>query len=185
MKLEQTPNPWHFRSRREIFDNPWMRLLVDEVINPGGGTSHYGWVDFKNIAIGVVPLDEHDNTWLVGQYRYATDNYSWEIPMGGGPMNVDPLLSAQRELREETGITAQDWQELMQLHLSNSITNERSIVYVARDLSYGDTEFEETEELKILKLPLEQAIELACQGKITDAVSVASLLRLAALQPKR
>ena len=177
-KLPITKNPWQAQSSKTIFENPWLSLHEDNVINPGGGISHYGKIHFKNLAIGIIPLDEDNNTWLVGQYRYVPDCYSWEIPMGGGPLNIDPLESAKRELKEETGLSATHWQELMQLHPSNSVTDERGIVYVARGLSQGETEFEETEELLIQKLPLEEAIERVLSGEITDAISVAGLLRL-------
>ncbi len=179
MKLKTWPNPWKKQSSKQVYDNPWLRLEEDEVINPGGGLSQYGKVLFKNIAIGIVPIDEHGNTWLVGQYRYVPNCYSWEIPMGGGALHTDPLESAKRELREETGLSAKHWQELMRLHTSNSVTDERAIVYVARELQQGDTEFEETEDLQILRLPLGEAIALARSGEITDAVSVCALLRLA------
>lgn len=98
--------------------------------------------------------------------------------MGGGPLNIDPLVSAKRELKEETGLLASDWQELMKLHTSNSVTDERGLVYVARDLTEGETEFEDTEELLIQKLPLEEAVERVLSGEITDAISVAGLLKL-------
>lgn len=181
-KLKTYPNPWRPQSSRIIYDNPWFRLHEDEVINPGGGLSHYGKIDFKNIAIGIIPIDEYNNTWLVGQYRYVPDCYSWEIPMGGGPLDIDPLISAQRELREETGLSASHWQELMQLHTSNSVTNERGLVYIARGLTQGETEFEETEDIKIEKLPLTEAIERVMSGEITDAVSIAGLLKMSLLE---
>lgn len=177
-KLPTTNNPWKPQSSHIIFENPWLSLHEDKVINPGGGISHYGKINFKNLAIGIIPLDEHNNTWLVGQYRYVPDCYSWEIPMGGGPLNIAPLESAKRELKEETGLSATHWQELMHLHTSNSVTDERGIVYVARGLTQGETEFEETEDLLIQKLPLEEAIERVLSGEITDAISVAGLLRL-------
>jgi 8-oxo-dGTP pyrophosphatase MutT (NUDIX family) len=178
-RLKTQPNPWKQQSNRQIFENPWFRVEQDDVINPGGGLSHYGKILFKNIAIGIVPLDENNNTWLVGQYRYVPDCYSWEIPMGGGPLNVDPLESAKRELSEETGLSAASWETLMHLHTSNSVTDERGIVYVARELSQGATAFEETEDLKVMRLPLKEAVEHVIAGEITDAVSVAALLRLA------
>ena len=177
-RLKTLPNPWKQQSNKRIYDNPWFRVEEDDVINPGGGLSHYGKILFKNIAIGIVPLDEDNNTWLVGQYRYVPDCYSWEIPMGGGPLAIDPLESAKRELREETGLSASNWETLMHLHTSNSVTDERGIVYVATGLSQGATAFEETEDLQLIKLPLEQAVERVVAGEITDAVSVAALLRL-------
>jgi len=176
--LPGTRNPWKPQSSKLIYDNPWLSLHEDKVINPGGGLSHYGRISFKNLAIGIIPLDENNNTWLVGQYRYVPDCYSWEIPMGGGPLAIDPLESARRELKEETGLIANDWQELMKLHTSNSVTDERGLIYVARELTQGETEFEETEELLIQKMPLSEAIERVLSGEITDAISVAGLLRL-------
>ena len=180
-RLKTYPSSWKLQASKQIYDNPWLSLAEDEVINPGGGVSHYGKIHFKNIAIGVIPLDENDNTWLVGQYRYVPDCYSWEIPMGGGPLNIDPLESAKRELKEETGLTATRWEELMHLHTSNSVTDERGIVYVAKGLTEGETEFEETEDLKVIKLPLEEAVQRVMDGEITDSVSVAGLLKLAIL----
>ena len=178
-KLRKLPNPWKPQSNQRLFENPWFCLDEDDVINPGGGLSRYGKILFKNIAIGIIPLDDQNNTWLVGQYRYVPDCYSWEIPMGGGPLQIDPLESAKRELREETGLIADSWRTLMHLHTSNSVTDERGIVYVATGLSQGETEFEETEDLQLMKLPLEDAIELVIDGEITDAISIAGLLRLA------
>lgn len=179
MKLKTHPNPWKPRSSKRLFENPWFRLDEDDVINPGGGVSHYGKILFKNLAIGIIPLDEYDHTWLVGQYRYVPDCYSWEIPMGGGPLGADPLESAKRELREETGLSANHWRELMRLHTSNSVTDERGIVYVASGLTEGETAFEETEDLQIIRLPLQEAVQHVLAGEITDAVSAAGLLRLA------
>ena len=177
-KLPTTINPWQPQSSKLVFENPWLSLHEDEVINPGGGLSHYGKINFKNYAIGIIPLDENNNTWLVGQYRYVPDCYSWEIPMGGGPIGIDPLLSAQRELQEETGLTAKNWQEIMKLHTSNSVTDERGLIYIARDLTQGETDFEEAEELLIQKLPLHEAVERVLSGEITDVISIAGLLRL-------
>ncbi len=177
-RLPTTGNPWKPQSSKQLFENPWLSLYEDVVINPGGGLSHYGKINFKNLAIGIIPLDENNNTWLVGQYRYVPDCYSWEIPMGGGPLDIHPLESAKRELREETGLVARNWQELMKLHTSNSVSDERGLVYVARDLTQGETEFEEAEDLLIQKIPLDEAIKRVLSGEITDAISIAGLLKL-------
>lgn len=179
--LPVSKSSWELQNSQQIYDNPWLTLAEDKVINPGGGVSHYGKIHFKNIAIGIIPLDENNNTWLVGQYRYVPDCYSWEIPMGGGPLDVNPLESAKRELKEETGLTATHWEELMHLYTSNSVTDERGLIYIAKGLTEGDTEFEETEDLKIVKLPLKEAIQRVMDGEITDSVSVAGLLKLAIL----
>ena len=169
---------WKKLSTHTVWENDWMRVLEDEVINPGGGRNQYGYVHFKNLAVAIVPLDGDGNTWLVGQERYTLDQWSWELPMGGAPKDEAPLAAAQRELREETGLTATRWTELMRLHTSNSITDELGIVYLAKGLSEGEPEFEETEDLRIRKLPLNEAVQMVKDGEITDAISVAALLRV-------
>ncbi len=168
---------WKKLDSRTIYDNAWMRVLEDRVISPGGGEHQYGHVHFKNVAVGIVPLDADGNTWLVGQTRYTLAAYSWEIPMGGAPLTEQPLDAAKRELREETGLEATQWTELMRLHTSNSITDERGVVYVARGLTLRDSMPEETEDLTVRKLPLRDALKMVEKGEITDAISVAALLR--------
>ena len=173
---------WKRLSSRTVFENDWMEVREDHVINPGGGENQYGHVHFKNRAVAIVPLDAEYNTWLVGQERYTLDAWSWEVPMGGAPLSEEPLAAAKRELREETGLSAGRWTEIMRLHLSNSITDEIGYVYLAEDLTEGETAFEETEALEIRKLPLETAVQLARDGEITDAISVAALLRIGELK---
>lgn len=171
-------NPWKLQNSKRIYDNPWITLEEDQVINPGGGMSQYGKVLFKNYGIGIIPLDEQQNTWLVGQWRYTLNEYSWEIPMGGGPKEVDKLESAKRELKEETGLSAKKWTELLRMHTSNSVTDEEGFAYLAEDLTEGETEFEETEDLKVWKLPFQQAHQMVLDGKITDSLSMVAILKL-------
>jgi 8-oxo-dGTP pyrophosphatase MutT (NUDIX family) len=174
---------WKRLSSRVVFENPWIVVREDHVINPGGGENHYGHVHFRNKAIAVLPLDRDGNTWLVGQDRYTLNEFTWELPMGGGPHDELPLSAARRELQEETGLTAGEWRELMRLHTSNSITDEVAIVFVAEDLTEGEPSFEQTENITIRKLPLADAIDMAMRGEITDAISVATLLRARELLP--
>lgn len=173
---------WQRHSSRIVYENDWMVVREDEVTNPGGGRNQYGHVQFKNVAVAVLPVDDDGYTLLVGQSRYTLDQHSWELPMGGAPLGEDPLQAAQRELREETGLTASDWHELMRLHLSNSITDEIGIVYVATNLTQGKNALEETEDIQVRRLPLAEAVEMARRGEITDAMSAAALFRIA-LEP--
>ena len=170
-------NPWQTLSSEVRYDNAWVTVTHREVVNPSGGRGIYGVVHYKNLAIGILPVDAEGNTWLVGQYRYPTQHYSWEIPEGGGDPAIDPLVSAQRELREETGIEASDWRLLLHMELSNSVSDELAYVYLATGLSYGEASPEETEALASRKLPLAEAIGMVLDGRITDAISVAALLQ--------
>ena len=172
-------NPWQTHHSELKYQNPWIRVREDQVTNPKGGAGIYGVVSMKNKALGIIPVDAEGNTWLVGQYRYTLNEYSWEIPMGGGPVELDWLESARRELREETGLLAARWTRLARLHTSNSVTDEEGFVYLAQDLTQSDWEPEETEDLRLWKLPLAQAVDMALNDQITDAISVAGLLKAA------
>lgn len=171
-------NPWTTLSSNEIYSNPWISLREDQVINPKGGDGIYGVVSFKNFAIGIIPIDNNLNTWLVGQYRYALDEYSWEIPMGGGKLQVPIIESAKRELKEETGISAKSWSLISRIHTSNSVTDEEGFTFLAQDLSFGSTEFEETEELKIRKVSIHEAYKMVMENNITDSLSQTGILKV-------
>jgi len=169
---------WKTLESRTIYDNAWMTVFEDLVVTPGGGENHYGHVHFKTKAVAIIPLDDDGNTWIVGQDRYTLGEFSWEVPMGASEADEEPIDSARRELKEETGLTASTLTPLMRLHTSNSITDEEGFVFVARELEIGDPDFDEMEDLQIRKLPLNEAIEMVKRGEITDAISVAALLRL-------
>ena len=170
-------NPWKALKKRLIYSNPWIKVEEHDVITPAGTEGIYGKVLFQNKAVAIIPLDQDLNTWLIGQFRYTINEYSWEIPMGGGPIHQSVLESAQRELKEETGLSAKKWTEIMRIHPSNSVSDEEGFVFLAEELSPGETEFEETEKLEILKLPLAKAIDMVMKGEITDAISIAGLLK--------
>ncbi len=171
-------NPWKITSEKEIYDNPWINLTEYQVISPSGNPGIYGKVHYKNIAIGVLPLDDELNIYLVGQFRFPLGQYSWEMPEGGGILDIDPLDSAKRELLEETGLKAQNWTEIQRLHLSNSVSDELSIIYLARDLQQFEAEPEDTEQLIVHKLPFEEVYRMVCSGEITDAMTVAAVLKV-------
>jgi 8-oxo-dGTP pyrophosphatase MutT (NUDIX family) len=177
--MEQHPNPWKTLSTRPLYDNPWIGVREDQVINPKGGEGIYGVVHFKNKAIGIIPVDEEGYTWLVGQYRYALEEYSWEIPMGGGPLEIDILESAQRELKEETGFTAARWTMIARIHTSNSVTDEEGFVFLAEGLTPGETDPEETEDLSVRKVHLREAVAMVMDNRITDSISVGGILKAA------
>ena len=136
--LTSKPNPWTIKSSEDGFENPWIKLTHFKVLNPSGNAANYTTIHFKNVSVGVIPLDKNLNTYLVGQYRFPLNRYSWEIPEGGSDQNESPLDTAKRELKEEAGITANKWKLLQEFDISNSITDEQAFLYVAQDLSFGE-----------------------------------------------
>lgn len=171
-------NPWKTLKSEQVYESAWIKVVRHECLNPAEKPAIYSVVNFKNLAIGILPLDHENNTWLVGQWRYPLNGYSWEIPEGGGPLGIDPLESAKRELKEETGIIAHKFEEIMRLHLSNSATDELAIVYLAKDLKFENSEPEESEVLQIKKLHINEAYEMVNKGQITDAISVAAIMKV-------
>jgi 8-oxo-dGTP pyrophosphatase MutT (NUDIX family) len=167
------------RSRRVAYDNAWITVWHDEVARPDGSDGIYGVVHFANIAVGVVAFDAHDRIVLVGQHRYTLDEFSWEIPEGGVPAGESPLEGARRELREETGVEAADWREIARLDLSNSITDERAVLYLASGLEHGEPEPDPTEALEVRWVPFDEALAMTLDGRITDVMSVAAIQRVA------
>lgn len=167
------------RSRRVGYENPWITIWHDEVTRPDGSPGIYGVVHFANLAAGVVAIDDEDRTVLVGQHRYPLDEDSWEIPEGGVPAGESPLVGAQRELREETGLEAATWRELARADLSNSVSDERAVLFLATDLTQGEATPDPTEALSIRWVRFEEALEMTLDGRITDAMSVIALQRVA------
>ena len=178
MMIDENKNPWKTNSKEIVYDNNWITVTHEEVTTPSGTAGIYGKVHIKNYAIGIIPIDADGNTYLVGQYRYPLNEYSWEIPEGGGFLEDDILEAAKRELKEEVGLIANKWTEFCVTNTSNSITDETSIIYIAQELSTTETAPDETEQLQIKKLSLLSAFDLALTGKIKDAISLVGLLKL-------
>jgi 8-oxo-dGTP pyrophosphatase MutT (NUDIX family) len=177
--MDEKKNPWTVVSRETVYDNPWIRVDHHEVLNPAGKPGIYGVVHFKTHATAVVPIDEHGSVILVGQFRFSLGAYSWEVPEGGAPAGTSVLESAKRELREECGVTAEHWLEIVRMDLSNSVSDEAGTGFLAWGLSHGIAEPEASEELQVVRVPFREALDRVKRGEIRDSLSVASILRVA------
>lgn len=176
-------NLWQTLSSEEKYNNRWIQVVEHQVINPAGGKGIYGKVHFKNKAIGIVAVDQENNTWLVGQWRYTLNEWSWEIPEGGGPLDTDILESARRELKEETGLIANRWSLIQRTHLSNSVSDEEGFIFLAEELTQLESELEDTEaDMKVWKLPISEALQMVLEGKITDSLTVMGILKVARIK---
>lgn len=178
-------SPWKIKAQRIAYQNPWIEVQHHEVVDPSGADGIYGVVHFKNVAVGIVTLDDQGCTHLIGQYRFALSEYSWEIPEGGSPVGESTLATAQRELQEEAGLHAERWTVLLECDLSNSVTNERGIVYLAEQLTSVETAPESTELLSIRKLPFADAVTMVEQGAIRDSLSILGLFAADRLLTRR
>ncbi|MFC2954193.1 NUDIX domain-containing protein [Marinicaulis aureus] len=176
MSSEKKVGPWRVTGSRDVFENPWIAITDHKVIHPAGTPGEYGVVHFKNLAIGVLPVDENGMVPLVGQHRFPHDKYSWELPEGGGTLGVDPLVAAQRELVEETGLTAKQWAPLCEFDISNSVTDERAVCFIAWELSQGAASPEPSEALTVKKIFFKDLLEMVISGEISDSLTIVMTL---------
>ena len=174
-------NPWTKLSSEVKYENTWIKVIEDKVKNPAGNDGIYGVVHFKGIAVAVIPLDENNNTWIVGQYRYPLDSYEWEIVEGGCPVGTSTLETAKKELLEEAGLQAEEFELILEMQLSNSCTDEVSCTYIARGITYVGEQPEDDELFVIRKLPFEEVYQMVMRGEIRDGLSVGSIFKAKAV----
>lgn len=174
----QERGPWKTLRIEERYSTPWISVSHHDVLDPSGAPGIYGVVHFKNLAVGIVPLDDELNTWIVGQYRYPIGTYSWEIPEGGGSRALPPIESAKRELREEVGIEAEQWTPILEMDLSNSASDEVAILYVAQGLTFFEPEPDHNEELAMRKLPFDELFHMVMRGEARDSLTVAAVMKV-------
>lgn len=171
------PPPWTAGPSRTVFENPWLALTVQEATAPTGAPAVYAVMRPKTLAVGVLPIHGDGTVTLVGQQRFALMNYSWEMPEGGAPFDEDPLIGCQREMAEEAGLKARSWLEVLRLEMSNSVTDERAIAWLAWDLETAEGAPDETEIIVTVRVPFAALMDAIAAGQVRDALTVATALR--------
>lgn len=178
MKMDDPKgDPWTWLAARVVYDNPWIRVEERQGRNPAGAAAIYGIVRMKRLAVGILPINAQGEVYLVGQWRPALEAYSWEIPEGGADPGEAPDACARRELEEETGLRAGSLMEILRFDVSNSVTDERAILFLATDLAQGQPRPEPTEVLSQSRLPFAEVLARVLDGRISDSLTVAAMLK--------
>jgi ADP-ribose pyrophosphatase len=176
-EAETENDPFVTLSSQIAYQNGWIKVEHQEVLRPDGSPGIYGIVRFVHRAVGVLPIDEEGCVWLVGQYRRPLEAWSWEMPEGGVPLGEDLEAGARRELQEETGLLAQTLAKVLEMDLSNSVSDEVATCYIAYGLRQGPAAPECTEVLKIKRMHFQDVLAEVGAGHIRDAMTVATIYR--------
>jgi 8-oxo-dGTP pyrophosphatase MutT (NUDIX family) len=176
----QKNGPWTIEHTAQQYQNSFITVVEDQVIRPDGQRGTYSTVAMKP-GVVILPLDEQGNVYLVKQFRYALGKESFEV-VTGALEDGEPLLeAAQRELEEEVGIRAQDWNDFGMFDLDTSIVRCPIHLFLAKHLSFTESHREGTETMETCKMPLKQAFKMVMESQITHAPSCILILKTCCL----
>ncbi len=174
--ITRTKGPWLIEESVQKYKNAWLEVSEDKVIRPDGGTSTFATVRMKP-GVSVLAMDDLNEVYLTSEYRYAVERESIEVVSGGIDEGEPPLLAAARELREELGIEATQWSNLGQVDPFTSVIHSPATLFLARKLSFFDSEPEGTELIKVLKFDLSQAVRMVMDSEIKHGPSRVLILK--------
>ena len=178
---------WQLKKSKRVYSSEWMRVRQDDVIRADGSDGVYSVVELKG-GVGVVAVNNKKEIRLVGQYRFATDTYSWEIPKGSLDKFENPekpLDAAKRELEEETGLFAKKWEELTMVHTLMGYSNDKVYLFLATDLKQNKPHPDEVEDITIKFVTIQAFKNMVKKKEITDATSIAAVLLAETFRPFR
>lgn len=174
---EEDGDPWIVKQTSVPFRNDWFHVDKNDVVRPDGSSGEYTIVRFRRMAVGVLPVEPDGSVHLVGQWRFPLGRYSWEMPEGGGEPGEPPLACAKRELEEEAGLRATTWKPILEMDMSNSLTDEEGIIFLATGLQSGPKNPEATEVLRHRRVRFADLLARVLDGRIRDSLTVAAALR--------
>jgi 8-oxo-dGTP pyrophosphatase MutT (NUDIX family) len=173
--MEKKNGNWTIKETKQVFDNDFFKVLDDRVIKPNGENGSYATIEFVP-GVSVLPIDDEDFVYLTRQFRYSAGQETLEV-VAGGIEDESPLDAAKREVKEELGISAEEFDEIGTIQIDNSIIKGQSTLFVARKLTFGETDRDEAEEMETVKISFKDAVEKVFNGEITHAPSCILLLR--------
>ncbi len=169
---------WSTLSSEKKHTNPWFSVRHDKVKKPNGESGDYYVVDTKSAAVFIVAINDKNQILLINQYRYATQQFSWEIP-GGSAEDDELLTAAQRELKEEAGLKAKKWQQVGQAESMNGIASEIMHIFSAKDLVEAGMDAKEAEGIgKNMFVAADDLISMIEKGEITDSQTITSITQV-------
>jgi ADP-ribose pyrophosphatase len=170
--------PWKVVQSRDVYRDPWIAVQVDDVIRPDGAPGIHSIIHLKP-GVCVLALDDQQHVYLTEEFHYAVGRVTLEGVSGGVETGEEPLTAAQRELREELGITATQWTDLGTVDPFTANVLSPTRLFLAEHLSFVETAREGTELIRCVHIPLDEALRLLWSGEITHAPTCVLLLKLA------
>lgn len=176
--INKMVGPYTVLDTKEIYKNPWLTLREDKVIRPGGSEGIFGIIEMVP-GSSVLPLDNDGNVYLVSEYKYGIEKDSLETISGALNENELPIDAAKRELKEELGLVASKWRELGYVDPFTTTVQSQNHLFLAEGITQGDSNPDEGEELKLVKVKFDEAVKMVLNGKITHSASCVLILKAA------
>lgn len=176
--MTQKHGPWTIQETNQKYQNSFIDVREDQVLQPDGQPGIYGTVTMKP-GVAILPIDSDHTVYLTRQFRYALGKESIEVVCGALEEDEPPFEAARREIQEELGIKAEEWNDLGFFHMDTSIVHCPVYLFLAKQLTFTQTNQDGTETIEKLRIPLNEAIQMVMDSQITHSPSCVMLLKAA------